>query len=90
MQFADLDNPLAAQVHRHVLAGARDVRQVVAEVVAARHTARARLESALGIFQDHHVVGFATGSEHPRHHRDEQHAPDSLRVRAVLGTEEPR
>jgi hypothetical protein len=68
VHFGDFDQPLAAQVLRHILA-ARDVGQAVRKIVARKHGACGRFQLALRPFEHQHVVGFASRLKDARHSR---------------------
>src|SRR5262249_21399018 len=86
MHLCDLDQPLAAQVLRDILA-ATDIGQMIAEPRAAENPASFRFEDALWPFKHNHIIGLAAGVVDSRDHADEKHLANCGAIVAALGAE---
>ena len=64
-----------------------DLRQIVAEKVAAENRAGRALERALCSLKHHHMIRFAAGLEDPRDHARQKHPADRGGIGGVLGAE---
>src|ERR1700730_1643069 len=69
VHFRHLNEPLATQMLRHVLAGGH-IGQVVGKPFTAEHSAGCTLERALLTFQHQHVISLASGVENAGYHRN--------------------
>src|SRR6516164_4809252 len=89
MQLRHLDEPLAAQVLRDILASS-NVWQGIRKPFAAKDCADGTLEHALRAFQNQHVIDLAPWPKDARDHADQEHPADACRVRRLPRTEVDR